>query len=550
MIYLSAQPDGSYFAWQLEVQLQNFRKFGIGKKNIHVLVGYIPSAGINFLFQDLIERFKDTATFYCYPDCRENKKYAPSIRPFLIKQHFKKYKFLETETIFYHDCDIIFTTKLPDFKKLIPSDAWYFSDARLYLDSKYIRRHGESVFKDMCELVDIDEQKVISNDSNAGGAQVVLKKVDYKFWEDLERDCTLLFTHLKSNQERYAAEFDNKVADNTLKYEPISAWCADMWALLWNALKRNVSVKITKELDFCWPHEPIVRWEQCNIFHNAGISDKNKDKYFYKVNYLRKEPFDYSHDFVLKNSCSYKYVSEIVDIKQDKKYQLRDTTFYFIIEKQQSSIIEKIKLATEYLHKYFEARIMLIAYDLIFKHKDLTLPDTVKLVNLGKKNNSIEAESALHHFIKTKIMVRCDLNIFVPPSQLYKAAISIRKRQFDFCYSHSGHMVFVNRREMQEFRLNRDIKVLTESKITSHTEIDRCLRVIAMNTTAFFDLRLGSPNIRSSKYKDLELYIKYKTSSYKTGSVEGAFFVSRNNYKNSRIGLSEDLAFLVKSLSM
>jgi len=37
MIYISGQPDESFFIWQLELQIINFNDLGITKDQIHVL---------------------------------------------------------------------------------------------------------------------------------------------------------------------------------------------------------------------------------------------------------------------------------------------------------------------------------------------------------------------------------------------------------------------------------------------------------------------------------------------------------------------------------
>ncbi|GAB3416819.1 hypothetical protein [Niabella aquatica] len=172
MIYLSAQPDEAYFVWQLEIQLSNFKKFGIKKESIHVLIGYNPDIGLNYLFSDLINRYANIASFFYYPDNRKTKRYAPGIRPHIIKQHFKAKKYLSKEVVFYHDCDIVFTTGLPDFEKITQDDSWHFSDTRSYLDSKFILEHGTSVFKDMCDVVGIEPKLVIDNDESAGGRKL------------------------------------------------------------------------------------------------------------------------------------------------------------------------------------------------------------------------------------------------------------------------------------------------------------------------------------------------------------------------------------------
>jgi hypothetical protein len=45
----------------------------------------------------------------------------------LLKQHFKAHPQLESEAIFYHDCDIVFTRK-PDFNAFLSDKIWYLSN--------------------------------------------------------------------------------------------------------------------------------------------------------------------------------------------------------------------------------------------------------------------------------------------------------------------------------------------------------------------------------------------------------------------------------------
>ena len=87
MIYLSAQPDSIYYAWQVEIMLENFISKGIEKQNIHIVVGYKDKISNNF--KKLREKYRDVV-FGFYPDYRPKTKYVSSIRPFLLYQHFKK----------------------------------------------------------------------------------------------------------------------------------------------------------------------------------------------------------------------------------------------------------------------------------------------------------------------------------------------------------------------------------------------------------------------------------------------------------------------------
>src|SRR5258706_13625840 len=118
MKFLSAQLDNDYNLWQLQVQMFNFKKFGIEDKSI-VLIGYNPEIGVS---QKALE-FKEitNATVIFLPDNRDlsDRLYTPSIRPHLIKQLYIDHPdMLENKAVLYHDCDILFI-KLPHVKDLI-----------------------------------------------------------------------------------------------------------------------------------------------------------------------------------------------------------------------------------------------------------------------------------------------------------------------------------------------------------------------------------------------------------------------------------------------
>ena len=136
MIYLSAQPDSTYFLWQLELQIFNFSKLGIRPESIVVLIAYHPAKGLSPDFKMLVKNNKQ-ASFFTYPDTRISKQYESSIRPHIIAKHFSKFPNLSYEVIFYHDSDIILR-KIPDFFHLMKDKKWYVSDTRKYLDSAYI----------------------------------------------------------------------------------------------------------------------------------------------------------------------------------------------------------------------------------------------------------------------------------------------------------------------------------------------------------------------------------------------------------------------------
>ena len=82
-----------------------------------------------------------------------------------------------------------------------------------------------------------------------------------------------------------------------------------MWAVLWNGWLRGNETKIVEEMDFSWATDSEDRFNQTNIFHNAGVTCSCGGK-FYKANYRTSLP--YNLDLRIKEgTASYKYYQEI-----------------------------------------------------------------------------------------------------------------------------------------------------------------------------------------------------------------------------------------------
>ncbi|MBS0025737.1 hypothetical protein ACTJJ0_09290 [Chitinophaga sp. 22321] len=308
--YISAQPDDLFFKWQIEVQLFNFQKHKIPAENIHVLIAFNPQIGINPVFIALAREQSEKACFFFYEDNRKERNYISALRPHVLKKHFAAYPSLTDEHIFYHDSDIIFR-ELPDFERLCRRNVWSLSDTNNYISAKAIKKHGHVVFQEMCDLLDVSEALIEQNDDHAGGAQYLLSSVNYQFWDKVEQDSETLYTYLERNQERYIQAYRENNSAVPADYRGMQYWCADMWALLWNALTMGYNVTVDKELDFCWPTDPIERWMHTKIFHNAGITKAQSSQYFFKSAFDETPPYGLSFDHVLHDRCSIKYVDAI-----------------------------------------------------------------------------------------------------------------------------------------------------------------------------------------------------------------------------------------------
>ena len=117
--FICAQPTSLFYAWQVEVLVNNFIDMGINPNNIDIVSwkinGVIPVEWVK-----LTQKYP--VNFHFYNDTRETKHYISSIRPNILKQHFEAHPELENEAIFYHDCDIVFTKPI-DLISLIHSSS-------------------------------------------------------------------------------------------------------------------------------------------------------------------------------------------------------------------------------------------------------------------------------------------------------------------------------------------------------------------------------------------------------------------------------------------
>jgi len=290
--FISAQPATTYYAWQVEVLLNNMIEMGINLNYVDIVChteGDIPEEWDKL-------RHGYAARFFFYTDTRERKNYISSIRPNILKQHFTQHPYLENETLFYHDCDIIFTKPL-DLQQFTNDNIWYGSDTKWYISYDYIIGKGQDVFDKMVEVIDIDPQLVIDNNDNSIGAQYILKNIDADFWNDVERDSEDLFVQV--------SELNRQKKQQDPSHHELQIWCADMWAVLWNGWKKGHQTKCHSDLEFSWGTSPIKEYDKCYIMHNAGVTSNSKG-YFHKAKYMNSLPYNLDLD-IKDNTASQKY---------------------------------------------------------------------------------------------------------------------------------------------------------------------------------------------------------------------------------------------------
>jgi hypothetical protein len=308
--YICAQPRLIYYAWQVEVMINNFIKHGINPNNIDILVAWNPNDGTSeptaVEMWDKLATHYNNVRFFFYQDTRQQPiRYISSVRPNILKQHFAAYPELKEEAIFYHDCDIVFT-KPVNFDHLKEGNACYLSNTNSYINYDYIISKGEDVFDKMCEIVGIPKIIPKLMNDHSGGAQYILKNIDAAYWEKVERDSETLYYEIGQLNAKKKAE------DPT--HHELQIWCADMWAVLWNLWMRGYNTMVTKDMDFSWGTDTANRWEETSIYHNAGVTCTCGGK-FYKANYMNSLP--YNQNLRTNNdNCSHLYYQEIKEVEK------------------------------------------------------------------------------------------------------------------------------------------------------------------------------------------------------------------------------------------
>jgi hypothetical protein len=518
MFFLSAQPADKYFLWQLKIQLKNFSELGIKPEQFHILFGYDSTTGLDPVIADFMHTNKSFASFFAYPDTRSLKEYPSSIRPNIIKQHFLKYPILSNVAVFYHDADIVFTNKLPDFGKLTANDVWYVSDTRFYLDSNYIKKFGQHVFDEMCEVMAIDKTLVEENDCNTGGAQYIIKGTDYAFWDKAEQDCEKLYTYLIDNVDRYQEIFETDENNEGKKFEKIQAWCADMWVMFWNGLKANKTIKISRDLDFCWPQNPHKYWESMYIFHNSGITEDDAKDFFFKAHYRHSVPYDEDFSHVASHSCSAQYVSMFKQIAKEK-YDLTDTTFLISVRIDSIERLENLLAVLLYIYNKFETKVLLLEADTQPKIFAENLPPNVSYQFVVDPSDLFHREkynNQLALLADTDIIIRYDADVIVPAYQLKCAQISLKYRESDLFYPFNGTFLDVSGVYRSFFVKSLDLTLLSKYlKRFQAYGFPSYGGAIAMRKEVFLAVGMENENINGWGYEDQELHKKIKVLGYK-----------------------------------
>lgn len=283
--FIMCQPAIYRFEWELEVALTRLKKLGID--DIVLLFSRHNSKTPVYL------RDKYDVEVHVYDDGRNDRNYIPSIKPYLWSRFLKEDRSRENDSYFYLDSDVIFR----EIPKVDPDpNVWYGSDCGHYLGVEYIDSTGKGIFEEMCRIIGVDPD-FIRSQNPVIGAQWVISNPTYEYWNKVYEDSNRLYRYL-----------------NSRTYSNIQKWTAEMWAQLYNVYYFGKTTEVDNELDFSWATDPVERYYETNIFHNAGVLEIHNDLFF-KGKYTRTSPFKEDFSFVNKNRASIKYVEAIKEVR-------------------------------------------------------------------------------------------------------------------------------------------------------------------------------------------------------------------------------------------
>ena len=302
--YICCQPAISYYTWQVEVVIQNFKRMGVNPNYIDIVCA-IENNVIPDVWRKLMLHY-NSVRFFFYNDTRTDKRYIPSIYFNLMKQHVAARPEIQNDVLFLHDSDIILT-KTPNFQDMINDDNWYLSDTNSYINYDYIQSKGNGIYDKMCEIIGINKLIPKLMNMNSGGAQYIVKNTTFEFWDKVENDSHKLYEYFCSVEHLH-------VKKNEFDY-PIQKWTAGMWSLLWNAWLAGHETIVDKRMGFCWSTDKIENVEKYSILHNSGAIPGVNDL-FIKSDFISELP--YGKDLnVNKDYASYYYWQTICETAQN-----------------------------------------------------------------------------------------------------------------------------------------------------------------------------------------------------------------------------------------
>ena len=200
--YICAQPDDTYYTWQVHLWLESLKERKESDKAI-VLI-FIPKTRTRNPKWDQVIALYPEAEFVFYNDEDDISSllgiYIPILRPYVLWRYFKEHPEMNNKAIFYCDSDILFTEKF-DIQQFIDNETNYVSDSNSYINASYFDSKVRDVLPNKLEeyktrdilgeitsVVGISREIAEANNEHSGGAQYLIKNIDADFWKKMMTD--------------------------------------------------------------------------------------------------------------------------------------------------------------------------------------------------------------------------------------------------------------------------------------------------------------------------------------------------------------------------
>lgn len=305
LVIIASSPGVLRFAWENYIFLNNLRERKLSDK-AQILV-FIPQdmleQGPHPMWKQLEEDFPEAKIFY-YRDRPEFQTsilrlqklfdYDPLCRVFCLSSHFKAFPELEEKAILYTDSDILIMGNM-DFSPFLDDDVNYMSNADSYTNATYFDSKKEiennpdeknykepkwvrpdkyegykrrDILNECARTCGITRKDVEAINDRHGAAQYLLKNIDQFYWNQVFDSCIELRGHLKGINQEYMRGDSPQEKENL----GIQSFCADIWAVVWNLLRRGRQVATPREFNFAWSTDEIEILPTVGFYHNAGIT--------------------------------------------------------------------------------------------------------------------------------------------------------------------------------------------------------------------------------------------------------------------------------------
>lgn len=296
MRFVLCQPANIRFQWEVEVCVTNLLKLGYNE--ITVLFARDDSSVEKYM----TEKYKDVAGVEVhFIDVNHNvtNAYHPAIKPYLWWKALDQGLLHWSGQYLYMDSDVILRERLDESKLQGWTGEWLGSDCSHYLDYDYVMRckHGEYILNRMAEICNVSPFW-IKHLKGFPGAQWLVVNPDERYWHKVYENSLKIYEFLK-------------VVDSD-----IQKWTAEMWAQVYTMADFGITPTVSDELDFAWATDPIERYYETKLLHNAGVTFDQKNLFF-KGSYTHKSPFNDQLPYD-ETRCSSKYVDAIRNVKMEE----------------------------------------------------------------------------------------------------------------------------------------------------------------------------------------------------------------------------------------